>query len=173
MSNTRKAKKPSLAEAARNAKPRVEHYDIPQVDSDTATELAETLGRAKAKVKSEEMFGTDPAVLAAAKKTLAAAQRAYDAGFRRVSFKGLPPKVVDALQNEHPTPAEGEPEPDDYVEFVYHLAEASALTDDDRLDAATWKDLCDNRWPGPEVIAFRNAVLGANSRQFTEGIPKG
>jgi hypothetical protein len=170
MSNTKKAKQPSLRDLARNAKPRLEHYFIPVIDYDDAMAVWTRLNEAKASLRSTRAFADD--VLASAQAEVDKVQAEFDECFRKVSFRGLSANDLDALSNEHPEPVEGEEPDEGHVAFLYHLAAASCINGED-MTAEDWQDLCDNVWSGAESAAFRNAVMNANSREFTHGIPKG
>jgi hypothetical protein len=168
MSNTRKKARPSLFEQARNAKPRTEQYFIPLVDHDEGERLWAALDDAKAQLKRVRVVGDDKAV-AEAKAVVDEAQAAFDEGFRTVVFRGLPPKDVDVIVNEHPDPDDGE-EPEGHVGFIYHLAVACC---DEDVTAEQWKQLCDEVWPTAEGRAFRQAVLDANYQPYSAGLGKG
>jgi len=157
MGNTRKPKKPSLREQARQAKPRTEHYDIPLVDHDEAVEAGKALVEAKRDLDIAERMDTD---VDKARAACEAAQARWDECFRRVTFTGLPVKQVDELVNSHG------------VDYLYHLAEASCVNGED-MTAEDWKDLCENVWPSAQTQEFMLAVANASQRPYSEGIPKG
>lgn len=166
-------KKPSgLRAALEAAKTRTEHYDIPIVDFDVAQECAAAVTEARASIATFARLSDDEGVLAREQKRLDDAKTALAACFHRVTFRGLPPEDLDALTNEHPDPPEGQERPADHVEFIYHLAVASAVNGED-ITAEDWKHYCDKVWSGPDASRFRNTVLSANQREFTHGIPKG
>jgi hypothetical protein len=168
VSNTRKPK--SLRDIARNAKTRVEHYDIPLVDVDECEAAATALTNAKAALRREELAGSAKTA-AEAKAAVDTAQKARDACYRRVTFRGLSSKALDTLNNEHPDFPEGEA-PEGHVEQVYYIAEASCINGED-MTAEDWKDLCDNVWTAADALKFTAAVWNASTREFTHGIPKG
>jgi hypothetical protein len=168
MSNARKPKaKQSLFEQARGAKPRTETYHIPLVDHDEGERIWGERSQATALLTRATLYGSAEDVRKA-KADLATAQAAFDGAFRTVTFRGLPPKDIDALANEHPDP-EGEA-PEGHVEFIYHLAVACS---DEDVTAEQWKQLCEEVWSSAEGQAFRQAVLDANYQAYSAGLGKG
>jgi hypothetical protein len=169
MSNARKPKaKASLFEQARNAKARTEKYLIPLVERDEGSRLWSDLDDTKARLRQARALG-DEKTIAACVRQVAEAQAAFDEGFRTVVFRGLPPKDLDTLANEHPEPEDGET-PDGHVEFIYWLAVACS---DEDVTAEQWKHLAEDVWPTAEGTAFRRAVLDANYQDYAAGLGKG
>lgn len=167
--NTRNVKKkPSLFEQARGAKSRTEQYHIPLVEHDEGERIWAERSQARALATRATLYGSVEETTKA-RADLATAQAAFDEAFRTVTFRGLPPRDIDALANEHPDP-EGE-EPEGHVGMIYHLA--VACCDDDTVTAEQWKELCEDVWPSAEGNAFRQAVLDANYQPYTAGLGKG
>lgn len=171
MSNTKRARRPSLFEQARNAKPRTESYFIPLVEKDEADRLWRDLDETRAAARRAVLFDEDSKAKVAADEAHAAAQRAFDEAFRKVSFRGLAPRDLDALTNEHPDPADGEDPPEGHVPFIYRLAVASQA-EDYGVTAEQWRELCEDVWPAAEGNAFRQAVLNANQLPYSAGLGK-
>jgi hypothetical protein len=169
MANTRKPKAKSLFEQARQAKPRTECYHIPLVDHDEGERLWAERDEAIQALKRAVLYESEEKAIDAARKKVSEAQAAFDEGFRTVVFRGLPPKDVDVIANEHPDPDDGE-EPEGHVGFIYHLAVACC---DEDVTAEQWKQLCDEVWPTAEGRAFRQAVLDANYQPYSAGLGKG
>jgi hypothetical protein len=158
----------SLFEQARQAKRRTTHYDIPLVDSEDAERLAADLAAAKRGDEQARLYGDDK-LRREASQALSKAQAAYDTSHRRVVFKGLSAKDLDALANEHPEPDEDE-EDKGQVPFIYHLAVACC---DEDVTAEQWQKLCEEVWGLADAREFRDAVQNANFQPFSAGIPKG
>jgi hypothetical protein len=148
---------------------RVEHFDIPIVESSVVT--AKTLALTEAQEALAYATITDPKSVEAREARVAAAKKEIAACFRRVSFKGMPTLEQEALANEHPDPKlkEGEKPPEDHIPFVFWLAGGTQVDED--LTAQEWKDFADE-WTVGDLNRFTRAVFGATTRDFSDGIPK-
>jgi hypothetical protein len=148
---------------------RVEHFDIPIVESAVVT--AKTLLLTEAQEALAYARITDPKSVDAGEARVAAAKKDVAACFRRTFFKGLPTLDQEALQNEHPDPKlkEGEKPPEDHIPFVFWLAAATCTEGD--LTAEEWKGYADE-WTVGTLNRFTDAVFGATTKDFSHGIPK-
>lgn len=166
------AKKMGLREALAAKKSRVSHFDVPIVDSDVVDEISTRVRAIDERLdfattlKNEEMAE-------AARKDLAKVKAELRACFYRISFTGLPLADFDALVNEYPPDAEQSKRGEVWgADFIYALIEASVI-DGGGMTTEEWKAEMDSaRWTRADRAAFFNAVLSANTQQFSEGIPK-
>jgi hypothetical protein len=177
----KKAAPKGLRAALAAKKVRLAHYDIPQVDSDVADEVAARVRRAQSMLSVLDLGDDgDAQARAEAERELAEAKARLAECFHRVSFKGLPEDDFDALVNEHPpTPEQVDKDkklPKDQQRlwnedtFVPALAEA-CYVGGDGLTAEEW-DAELRSWPRAEAGAFVRVLMDANRRDFSDGIPK-
>jgi hypothetical protein len=160
---------PGLREALALKIRRVEHFDIPIVESAVVT--AKTLKLTEAQEALAYARITDPKSVQQREDALAAAKRDVAACFHRTFFKGLPTLDMEALQNEHPDPKlkEGEKLPEDHIPFVFWLAAATCTEGD--LTPEEWKGYADE-WTVGTLNRFTDAVFGSTTKDFSHGIPK-
>lgn len=171
---TRTRKPTGLRKALADKRIRIEHYDIPQVDSVVADRAAEALTSAKERVVYARLNG-DPDVIAEATKAEEAAKAELAECFYRMSFRGLSDPDFDALRNEYPPSDEEAAEGLKWGDaFVYALMEVCYIGDDG-LTAVEWEtELNDpERWTRSDKADVVQVVLRANSRSYNANIPKG
>lgn len=162
--------------ALKQRKTRLEHFDIPLVESDVADEKARALTKARNDLDMINLVKVDDEELIARHHTAVdTAQAEVDACYHRVSFRGLSADDFDALVNEHPptedqAKAEHTWNPDT---FFYALIVACVVDGDGMTDQDWRTELARPEWSRADLAALRGAVFAANQRGFSEGIPKG
>ena len=186
MSNTRKPaakkaaapKKLGLKAALAQKKSRLEWYDLPLEDS---TVVAEKAGRVRLLSNMAESLRIqgDDASAERADRELADAKAELAKCFQRLYFRGLPEERYDELLNEHPPTdeqvAEAKKDDEGIPQFNPHTFFPTLLEEcyvgNDGLTAAEWAEEL-KEWARAEKHDITQTVIRANTRAFSDGIPK-
>lgn len=182
MSNTRKAAVKKTPTGLRGAlaarKARLSHFDIPVADSDVADASARKVERLTNMLNLLRVQDGDTESVKRLEKQVEDAKTELAACFHRIHFRGLSGEDYDALLNEHPPTAEQKKEKDEQGRpplfnpdtFIPALLEA-CYVGDDGMTADEWKAELED-WPWPDRVDLQRAVTNANTRPFSDGIPK-
>jgi len=170
------ARKKGLRAALAAKTTRVEHYDIPVVDSSTVDKIVTRLNQAR-QLSLMANLGDDKAAKDRAVAELAAVQTELDACFHRVEFTGLTSDAdLDALLNAYPATAEQKAKDPDATTDPdgFNLALLVAcVVDGDGMTVEDWREeLWSPKWTRADRNALFQAVSAANQREFSADIPK-
>lgn len=159
-------------------KARLSHFDVPVADSDVADAAARKVERLTNMLNLLRVQDGPGESVDRIEKQAEEAKAELAACFHRIHFKGLSGDDYDALLNEHPPTAEQKKEKDEQGReplfnpetFIPALLEA-CYVGEDGMTADEWKTELDG-WPWPDRVDLQRAVTNANTRPFSDGIPK-
>lgn len=171
----RQKPKSGLRAALAAKKVRIEHFDVPLEEFDVVDAAGKIVEGLTERLTYAKAAGGESPVITQLEAALDAAKADLRKHYYRVSFRGLSEADFEAVVNDNP-PTDTQAKAGEQWNidtFIYALAEA-CCTDPDGPSADEWKaELATDRWNRNDRGAFINAVLAANMREFSYGIPKG